>query len=172
MEHRHQECRGIVNRRRAFTLVELLVVIAIIALLMSILLPALARVKKQAKVVLDQSNLRQWSLIFTMYVEDNDGYFHKEMGDKSYGWVAALRPYYSGYNKTTTTGESSAEKDIRVCPAGNKFWWDDSHNWTGTFGRSDSAWGIFAGGGDDQGAGWAYPGDCGSYGLNGWVCND
>lgn len=159
-------------KRRAFTLVELLVVIAIIALLMSILLPALARVKKQAKNVLCQSSLRQWCLIFTMYVGDNEGYFHKEMGGKSQGWVAALRPYYSGHNKTTTGGESNAEKDIRVCPAATKFWLDDGHNWTGSRGRSDAAWGIFSGGTDDSGAWWAFKGDCGSYGLNGWVCND
>jgi prepilin-type N-terminal cleavage/methylation domain-containing protein/prepilin-type processing-associated H-X9-DG protein len=160
------------SRRRAFTLVELLVVIAIIALLMSILMPALARVKKQAKNVLCQASLKQWCLIFTMYAESNDGYFHKEMGGLSYGWVAALRPFYSGHNRTTTSGESSAEKDIRVCPAARKFWWDDSHINTGTLGRPDSAWGIFSGGGDDQGAGWAFKGDCGSYGLNGWICND
>jgi len=161
------------SRRRAFTLVELLVVIAIIALLMSILMPALARVRKQAKNVLCQSSLKQWCLIFTMYVEDNEGYYHKEMGGKSYGWVAALRPYYTGHDGSSGSGgESLAEKDIRVCPAGTKFWWDESHNWTGNFGRSDSAWGIFSGGTDDQGAWWAFKGDCGSYGLNGWICND
>ena len=54
------------NSKRAFTLVELLVVIAIIALLMSILMPALARVRNQAKDVLCQSNLKQWALIFSM----------------------------------------------------------------------------------------------------------
>jgi prepilin-type N-terminal cleavage/methylation domain-containing protein/prepilin-type processing-associated H-X9-DG protein len=160
------------KQRKAFTLVELLVVIAIIALLMSILMPALARVRKQAKNVLCQSSLHQWALIFTMYIQDNDGYYHKEMMGLSQGWVAALRPYYSGHNQTTTAGESSAERDIRLCPAGTKFWWDEAHTWTGSFGGSDSAWGIFSGGSDDQGAGWAYPGDCGSYGLNGWVCND
>ena len=63
------------QKPRAFTLVELLVVIAIITLLMSILMPALGRVRKQAKAVMCQANLRQWAIIFGMYTEDYDGYF-------------------------------------------------------------------------------------------------
>jgi prepilin-type N-terminal cleavage/methylation domain-containing protein len=47
------------NVRRGFTLVELLVVIAIIAVLMAILMPTLQRVRRQARSVVCQSNLKQ-----------------------------------------------------------------------------------------------------------------
>ncbi len=60
------------RRRIGFTLIELLVVIAIIALLMAVLLPALQRVKKQARSVACQSNLRQWGAILAMYMGDSD----------------------------------------------------------------------------------------------------
>ena len=62
-------------RPAAFTLIELLVVIAIIALLMSILMPALERVKKQTQVVLCQSNLHQLGIVFKMFTQDNDNKF-------------------------------------------------------------------------------------------------
>ncbi len=58
---------------KAFTLIELLVVIAVIALLMAILLPVLGRVRKQAKALACQSNLRQWGLALHTYAAENDG---------------------------------------------------------------------------------------------------
>jgi prepilin-type N-terminal cleavage/methylation domain-containing protein/prepilin-type processing-associated H-X9-DG protein len=83
------------NKRRGFTLIELLVVIAIIALLMAILMPALQRVKRQAQSVMCQANLKQWGLIFKMYIDDNDGYFNEGWGvDETTLWPNALRPYY------------------------------------------------------------------------------
>jgi prepilin-type N-terminal cleavage/methylation domain-containing protein len=85
------------NKRRGFTLIELLVVIAIIALLMSILMPSLQRVRKQAKAVTCQSNLRQWSLYFSLYTDDNNGYFHIGWNfgaDDQYSWMVVFRPYY------------------------------------------------------------------------------
>jgi len=64
---------------KAFTLIELLIVIAIIALLLSVLLPSLKKAKEAARNVVCKSNLRQWSLVFSMYTEDhgdsyNEGY--------------------------------------------------------------------------------------------------
>ena len=61
--------------KKAFTLIKLLVVIAIIAILMGILMPALQSVREQGRMVACQSNLRQWGLIFAMYMEENSGKF-------------------------------------------------------------------------------------------------
>jgi len=63
------------RRAKAFTLVEVLVVIAVIALLLAILMPALQRVKRRAKAVKCQSNLRQWGTVFLISADDNDGRF-------------------------------------------------------------------------------------------------
>jgi prepilin-type N-terminal cleavage/methylation domain-containing protein/prepilin-type processing-associated H-X9-DG protein len=59
-------------KRRAFTLIELLVVISIIAILMAILMPALQKVKKQAREMACRSNLRQYGIAGTMYLNEND----------------------------------------------------------------------------------------------------
>jgi len=61
------------RKQKGFTLIELLVVIAIIAILMAILLPALNRVREQGKRVVCLSNLKQLTLAWIMYADENDG---------------------------------------------------------------------------------------------------
>jgi prepilin-type N-terminal cleavage/methylation domain-containing protein/prepilin-type processing-associated H-X9-DG protein len=59
--------------KKAFTLIELLVVIAIIALLLSILMPSLRKIKETAKNLICSTRLRQIVLAWRMYSSDNDG---------------------------------------------------------------------------------------------------
>src|SRR5438552_2492046 len=77
---RHGRASGVA----AFTLVELLVVIGIIALLISILLPALGKVKEQGNAVACQSNMRTLMAAMLMFAQD-----HKNSlpGNKSDGFI-------------------------------------------------------------------------------------
>ena len=141
------------DRRRGFTLIELLVVIAIIALLMSILMPAMSRVKEQARTIGCRANLRQWCFFFQMYTEDHNGRFEAGVGDgHTHHWTNALRPYYRNDHK------------IRCCPTATKPLIGPNGESGGQW-NVNSAWGIF------KGQGYAPEGDWGSYGINGWVEN-
>ena len=59
-------------RKKGFTLIELLVVISVIALLLSVLMPALNKTKEQAKSVICISNLKQMHLGVVLYARDNN----------------------------------------------------------------------------------------------------
>ena len=142
------------KNRKAFTLVELLVVISIIALLMSILMPALARVRKQAKSVICQANLKQWALVFSLYTADNDGYFMNGNVPEDSGffweggggggmgswWFLPLEPYYKVH-------------DLRFCPMATKLYENGGQVPFGAWQTSTT------------------PQYSGSYGANGYILN-
>lgn len=129
------------KKKKGFTLIELLVVIAIIALLLSILMPSLRKVKQIARDVVCRSNLKQWSLIWAMYTNNNDGKFPYSISGWPRGqWVLALRD------------EWQTEGDIIRCPSAAK-------DATGTaYGNVNTSYDM---GGTD-------PENC-SYGMNCWT---
>ncbi len=99
-------------KKEGFTLIELLVVIAIIALLLSIVMPALNKVKMKARSVVCMSNMRQQSLIFNFYSGDNNGLFP----DRG-GWYPHYVKYGSLEKARNAMDPYVEEPDITICPA-------------------------------------------------------
>ncbi len=135
------------SKRKGFTLIELLVVIAIIALLMSILMPALSRVKKQAKKVVCQARLKQWALIWKMYCDENNGYWLNGEGNGNGEW----------WFVRMMEMDETVNEDIRVCPMAPK---PSNYQKIGSW--AYDAWVVNRDSPNEY---------IGSYGPNGWMCN-
>ena len=120
--------------RKGFTLIELLVVMAIIALLLSVVMPALRKVKKQARIVICTSYLRQWGTSIHNYASENDEQLLKTVntwGSGEEGLIAwandtcnsrastefnlsAIGPYLPGFDLANHN-----LGDIWLCPENN-----------------------------------------------------
>jgi len=115
--------------RRGFTLVELLVVIAIIALLMAILLPALQKVKHQARRTACGAHLKSCGQAGVLYANDSDGQFpycHMDVspGSGSYAvWVRnrLSNPEIKGYiaHGLLTYHRLITVPELYYCPGNN-----------------------------------------------------
>ena len=110
----------LLKKQHGFTLIELLVVISIIAILMSILMPALGKVREQAKETLCKSNLRQNSLCFDMYLQDNNykyftcyGFLDSN-GDIGNNWFHSIMEYMGGdYNEKLLMCAATSAKKVQ-----------------------------------------------------------
>jgi prepilin-type N-terminal cleavage/methylation domain-containing protein/prepilin-type processing-associated H-X9-DG protein len=104
------------ERRRAFTLIELLVVVSIIALLVSLLVPALHKARRQAHAVTCQVRLGQWSLMIYQYTSDYNGWFFRptlprmDYRNDPGRWNNVLKPYWGG-----------THADMLRCPANSEY---------------------------------------------------
>lgn len=127
---------------KGFTLIELLVVISIIALLMSIMMPALGRARDAARKTICTSNCKNVGLGATMFTNENNGYLPMYSGSRNKAggydnfphrdiWVYDIAPYLGYENEpyanaiTESLGGSVAKAEldgidapkVLACPA-------------------------------------------------------
>jgi prepilin-type N-terminal cleavage/methylation domain-containing protein/prepilin-type processing-associated H-X9-DG protein len=120
--------------KRAFTLVELLVVIATIAVLMSILVPALAAGRAQGKAAVCKSNLRQLVLANIGYANENNGSYVPAAIDITssnlHRWHGARNDIDSPFDPANgPLAEYLADGCVKQCPENVNFRRGDPWNW-------------------------------------------
>ena len=127
-------------RKEAFTLIELLVVIAVIAMLTSIVLPALRKAKESARKIVCLSNCRQWATATQTYAVENDDYFPQRFWRWDDGTLTSSHNapyYYYSYEKfdllDVFVEPYLGESDYADCPSNPNqvLSWDEQKEPTG-----------------------------------------
>lgn len=132
-DHRALQARRNALRlgHRGFTLIELLVVVAIIAVLISILLPALGKAREKAREAVCMSNLKQFSIMYSMYSMDFNGvlcppetglYYYPNQDPENYPYPLMMRKYLKDPKMTPTTwsamsGNFRGGFNVLQCPS-------------------------------------------------------
>ncbi len=96
------------TKSKGFTLIELLVVISIIAVLMSIMMPALGKAREVAKNAMCRSNSKNLALATLVWSEDNDGWSLPGLWDRDYNGQSILKPYL---------GDVESGSGVGLCPS-------------------------------------------------------